>query len=209
MNNHIAVQVDVPTFELIDLPGIQLFPEQQEKLTIDLANQYLAEEDTLVLCVVDATLPSLTDSTALKMVRSSNKLNNTILALTKSDLVRTEPEVVKLFDRILGEVSAAADNRLLEGLAGCVAVANRNHTDHVSLVEAELEEPTIFANLLADPAPFYATPENKQRLQQNMTIGQVIVQLDKLFHRFIVERWRPAALAFLAPLKQEVCIAAH
>ena len=206
--NDTAVQVDVPTFELIDLPGLQLFPEQQEKLTMDLANKYLAEEDTLVLCVVDATLPSLTDSAALKMVRSSDKLSNTILALTKSDLVRTEPEVVKLFDRILGEVSDAADNSLLEGLAGCIAVANRNHMDHVSLVEAELEEPTIFADLLADPAPFYADPQIKEQLQQNMTIGQLIVQLDKLFHRFIVDKWRPAALAFLAPLEQEVRVAA-
>lgn len=86
------------------MPGIQLFPEAQYKLTTDLANKYLAEEDTLVLCVVDATSPSLDSSIALKTVHDANKLHSTILALTKSDLVRTELEIVdQIFDRILGQ----------------------------------------------------------------------------------------------------------
>jgi len=61
----------VPTIELVDLPGIQLYPTDLYKQTRKLVNSYLQEEDTLVLCVVDATIPSLDSSIAVKMVRGS------------------------------------------------------------------------------------------------------------------------------------------
>ena len=134
--------MDVPTFELIDLPGIQALPEEHKRCSIDLVSKYLNMPDTLVLCVVDATIPSLDNSEALGMIRAANKLPNTILALTKSDLVRSEIEIDgRIFERILG---SSADNQHLIGLAGCVAVANRNHTDHLSLVEADVEERCCF-----------------------------------------------------------------
>lgn len=89
-------------------------------------------------------------------------------------------------------------------LAGCVAVANRNHTDHLNLLEGEAEEQRVFAAMLEDPAEYYAAPETAVKLQKNMTVKQLILQLDVLFHNFIVQRWKPAALACLAPLQQQV-----
>lgn len=193
--------------ELIDLPGLQLFPEAQEQLTSRLANRYLQEPDTLVLCVVDATIPALDSSIALKMVRAAGKLPNTILALTKSDLVRGEEQVAnRIFDRILRDSVDDPDNHHLDGLAGCVAVSNRNHRDHLSLIDAEAEERCIFGAMLDDLTEFYDPPEIQQHLRENMTIKQLIVQLDKLFHNFIVQKWKPAALAFLAPLREEVTL---
>ena len=181
------VQVDVPTLELIDLPGVQVFPEESQSCTTNLVSAYLNKPDTLVLCVVDATIPSLTDSVALGMVRAANKLPNTILALTKSDLVRSEFEIVeRIFERVLG---SSSDNQYLSGLAGCVAVANRNHTDHLSLVEADVEERCCFKAMLDDPAEAYAPAEIQQKLKDNMTIRQLILKVDRLFHNFIVKRW--------------------
>lgn len=192
--------MDVPTFELIDLPGIQEFPEEQQRCTRDLVSNYLNKPDTLVLCVVDATIPSLDSSPALGMVRATDKLPNTILALTKSDLVRSEFEIVeRIFDRVLG---TSSEHQHLVGLAGCVAVANRNHTDHLSLVEADVEERCCFQAMLDDPAEAYAPAEVQQKLRDNMTIKKLILKLDSLFHNFIVQRWKPAALTFLAPLKE-------
>lgn len=85
-------QVDVPTLELVDLPGIQTFPEDSRKSTTNLVHNYLSKPDTLILCVVDATIPSLDSSIAMQMIRDANKLPNTILALTKSDLVRSDSQ---------------------------------------------------------------------------------------------------------------------
>ena len=205
INVYHALQVDVPTLELIDLPGLQLFPDAQAQLTSQLANNYLQEPNTLVLCVFDARIPALTDSLALTMVRDAGKLPNTILALTKSDLVRGEDSVAQqIFDRILRDSEDEPDNIHLEGLAGCVAVANRNHRDHTSLIDAEAEERCIFGAMLDDVAEFYAPPEIQKHLLENMTIKQLIVQLDRLFHNFIVQNWKPAALALLAPLREEV-----
>lgn len=194
-------QTDVTTMELVDLPGIQTFPDDYAKATTALVTKYLNKPDTLVLCVVDATIPSLDSSTALAMIRAADKLPNTILALTKSDLVRSEIEIVeRIFDRVLG---SSSDNQHLVGLAGCVAVANRNHLDHVSLVEADVEERCYFQAMLDDPAEAYAPVEVQQKLRDNMTIKKLIVKLDSLFHNFIVMRWKPAALTFLSPLQEQ------
>lgn len=114
---------------------------------------------------------------------------------------RSEIEIVeRIFDRVLGHSS---DNQHLAGLAGCVAVANRNHLDHVSLVEADVEERCYFQAMLDDPAEAYAPMEVQQTLRDNMTIKKLIVKLDSLFHSFIVLRWKPAALTFLSPLQEQ------
>ncbi|KAL0032188.1 hypothetical protein WJX77_009690 [Trebouxia sp. C0004] len=116
-------QMDVPTIELIDLPGIQMYPPELYQQTTDLVNRYVNAPDTLVLCVVDATIPSLDSSVAIKAVRDANKLPRTILALTKSDLIHDEESIVEqIFDRVLGN---SAETKDLAGLAGCVAVVNR------------------------------------------------------------------------------------
>ncbi len=93
---NVPLQTDVTTMELVDLPGIQTFPDDYAKATTALVTKYLNKPDTLVLCVVDATIPSLDSSTALAMIRAADKLPNTILALTKSDLVRSVSNLLLL-----------------------------------------------------------------------------------------------------------------
>lgn len=120
---------------------------------------------------------------------------------------RSEIEIVeRIFDRVLG---SSSDNQHLVGLAGCVAVANRNHLDHVSLVEADVEERCYFQAMLDDPAEAYAPVEVQQKLRDNMTIKKLIVKLDSLFHNFIVMRWKPAALTFLSPLQEQAQVSGN
>lgn len=190
------MQADIPTLEFVDLPGIQTYPEQREKATTDLVNTYLNKPNTLVLCVVEATTAAFDTSVALKLVRQANKLSNTIVALTKSDLVNDEEEYVpKIFDRILGESS---DNDHLRELAGCVAVANRQQRNDKPFTEADAAERQVFSAMLQDPAEAFAAPARQRRLKDNMTVRQLIVQLDRMFHSYIVEHWKPAALLRLA-----------
>ena len=121
--------------------------------------------------------------------------------LTHNPHCRDENEIAeRIFERILG---SSPDNQHLVGLTGCVAVANRKHRDHVSLIEADVEERRHFQAILGDPAPAYAADEVQQRLKDNMTVKKLIVKLDSLFHDFIVLRWKPAALSCLAPLEQQ------
>ncbi|KAL0050706.1 hypothetical protein WJX82_005487 [Trebouxia sp. C0006] len=116
-------QTDVSTIELVDLPGIQMYPPELYQQTTDLVNSYVNAPDTLVLCVVDATIPSLDSSVAIKAVRDANKLPRTMLALTKADLIQDEESIVEqIFERVLGN---SAETKDLAGLAGCVAVVNR------------------------------------------------------------------------------------
>ncbi len=108
------VQTDVPTIELVDLPGIQMYPPELYQQTTDLVNSYVNAPDTLVLCVVDATIPSLDSSVAIKAVRDANKLPRTILALTKADLFQDEESIVEqIFERVLGN---SAETKDLAGL---------------------------------------------------------------------------------------------
>ena len=185
----------MPTFEVVDLPGIQTYPVEQEKATTKLVSKYLRKQDTLVLCVLDATTSAFDNSIALKLIRAAGKLENTIVAMTKADLVTQEEEYVpKIFDRILGESS---DNEHLQGLAGCVAVANRPAAASCdsSLADADMNERQVFARMLHDPAEAFASPGIQRRLRDNMTVQHLILQLDRMFHGYITQHWKSAALA--------------
>ncbi len=187
--------MDVPTLELVDLPGIQMYPSKLYKQTTELVNSYINTPNTLVLCVVDATIPSLDSSMAVKVVRDAGKLDRTILALTKADLVRDEVSIVEqIFDRVLGQ---SAESKDLPGLAGCVAVVNRISQDHMTLLEAETSEQDVLNRLFADPAEAYAPSEVQEQLRSNTTTSQLIAKLDSLFHQHIVDSWTPSALSYI------------
>lgn len=80
----------MPTFEFIDLPGIQTLLEEDRVMTEGLVQQYIRDPNTLVLCVVEATEGRLDNSNALKIVSQQGKLPSTILALTKADQVHED-----------------------------------------------------------------------------------------------------------------------
>ncbi|KAA6422228.1 MAG: hypothetical protein FRX49_07698 [Trebouxia sp. A1-2] len=178
------------------LPGqpapAELYPADLCDQTTKLVNSYLQEEDTLVLCVADATIPSMDSSIAVKMVRDNAKLPSTILALTKADLIKDEESIVEhIFERVLNRSKEIAD---LPGLAGCVAVVNRLHQDKVSLVDAEAAEEAVFNELFEDPAEAYAPKTVQQQLRQNTTTAQLIAKLDHLFSAHIKQSWMPSVL---------------
>ncbi|KAL0017864.1 hypothetical protein WJX77_006117 [Trebouxia sp. C0004] len=198
---------DVSDFEFVDLPGIQTFPEEQYRHTSELVRTYLSGADTLVLCVVDATAPALDGTLAVKMVRDAGKLSNTILALTKSDLVTTEiGQVENIFDRLLRH---SAEMQHLEGLAGCVAVASRDYTDSISLVEADALEQQLFQKMLLDPADAFAPQQVQEQLRQCMGSQQLIFRLDQMFHDYIVQHWKPVALQTLQDVIDKTYIHIH
>lgn len=187
-----CLQMDVPTIELVDLPGIQLYPPKLEAETVSLVKKYLADPLTLVLCVVDATIPSLDSSAAVKLIREEDKLSSAILALTKADLLHDQEVVAaNIFDRILCQ---STEMHELAGLAGCVSLVNRKHTDQLTLLEAETIEAAVFQDLFQSAAGVYSTADIQTQLVDNTTSSQLIAKLDALLHTHILEHWKPAAL---------------
>ncbi len=71
------LQVNVPTFDFIDLPGIQSLPEDDRIQTERLVNSYISDPNTLVLCIVEGTDAVLNKGDALKVVIDANKLGGT------------------------------------------------------------------------------------------------------------------------------------
>ncbi len=90
------------TFTFVDLPGIQQWPAADHFASKNLVSSYLTDstQDTLVLCVVDATTAAdLERSAALKEIVAAGKISNTILVLTKCDEVTDVDAVLdKNFD---------------------------------------------------------------------------------------------------------------
>lgn len=82
------------------------------------------------------------------------------------------------------------------------AVVNRSHNGELSLVGSEQAERHVFASMLEVTDPD-AGPEEYQQLLQNMTIKQLTAKLDRLFHSFAVQTWKPVAARLLEPLLKE------
>jgi len=147
-----------------------------------------------VLCVVDATEP-LDDCAALEAVRRQGKLNQAILVLTKADKVFAEgmPDVNEyIFDRILNK---ASDCKYFSELKGVVAVANRKHTDTVTLLQAVDEENQQFEAMLQAATSSYAEETAQQHLRDGMTTQKLFEKMDSMYHVHMVEVWGPTALA--------------
>ena len=194
MLHFVCLQVEVPSCEIIDLPGIKVFPAEESVSSTALLSKYVRDASTVVLCVVDAASTSLCGSRALKKVRDMNKLPQTILVLSKSDLVKSEAEVEKrIFDPLLGK---SADSQYLHGIAGCVAVANCHLQTNVDAanVDQHVEERHTFSFMLRDPAAAYAAEDTQHQLAQNMTVGQLVVRLDSMYHDHVAQQWAPKAM---------------
>ena len=84
---------DVPTIEVVDLPGIREAPEDLRQATKDLAYQYASKPETLILCVVPATSPRLESSQAMGIVQELGRSDRTVCVLTKCDEINVAKEV--------------------------------------------------------------------------------------------------------------------
>lgn len=183
-----ALQTDVPTVEIVDLPGIQNVPPKAKEETIALVDKFVRKDDrlTIVICVIPANESSFAD-TALSLV---HKPSCTIVALTKADKVdMDDPDEVRdhIFLPLLGR------HEDFQGMGGCVAVSNRKHNDRVTLEDQRLREAALFTRMLATATAEFATDAVQQQLNANMGSKQLIVQLAAVYRRHVVEHWIPRA----------------
>ena len=187
----------MPTFDFVDLPGIQSVPEVDRLQTEGLVKSYIKDPDTLVLCVLAATDAALDQGAALKLLIDANKLDSTIIALTKSDWVHEDNFEEHIFKRILLESETSVAQ--LKGLKGCVAVVNRTQKDiAITLEQAADKETKCFANMLHEARGRYKEPAVQHQLSAGMTSKQLMVKLNEMYHTHITGKWVEATLATMS-----------
>lgn len=74
---------DVPTLELIDLPGIVEMPANLRDATRAMTKRYMEQPNNLILCTVMANYPCLCNSQAMGLVCELKVESRTIALLTK------------------------------------------------------------------------------------------------------------------------------
>ena len=198
MSTVFALQVDVPTVELVDLPGLQNLPPETAVKSREVVQRFMKKDDpeTLVLCVIPANSSSLDSSDALRMVEDYGHAPSTIVALTKADKVDlNDPDDVKnqLFLPLLRD-HESPELECIHSMGGCVAVSNRTHQNKVSLVQQREIEAALFEKILGTVTGEFATDDAKQKLSQNMGSTQLIMQLAAMYRKHIVTVWVPKAI---------------
>ena len=122
---------DVPTLEIVDLPGIREAPEDLRAATKELAYEYARKPEFILLCVVPATSQRLQSSQAMGIVQELGRAERTVCVLTKCDEVNVSKstQLQRLTHRIKQQESDFGNE-----LAAIVGVKNRD------TVEEEEEE---------------------------------------------------------------------
>lgn len=192
-NKEIVVTVfkkDFPAFEVIDLPGIREYPQQERQQTKELVLSYITHPDTLILVVVPATTHRLTANQAIGLVTDVNKEDKSIICLTMADLLPSNELEEKLVKRLLHQTDELSTS---EGWAGVVAVINRHHRDSESLRDLNTKESDHFDRLLRSISRGYHE-RLIEHIRERVTVEQVVCRLDQLFHRHICENWKPRAI---------------
>ncbi len=202
------------TIEFVDLPGMVEDPPAKRQQTEDLVQSYLADQRNLVLCVEEASCSSLDSTQAVGRVRAQGRASQTIMVLTKADLV--DPTVIaqRLWRRALG----SSGEPVHKDFAGCVVVINSNHHAQVSLIDACMHSanPHELETLTFERSVLPKLPQMPQHMAQlepglrlNLTIPNLIAQVEAMYRRYIIDHWQESARATLRQkvLKAEQVVA--
>jgi len=175
---------NMPTFEFYDLPGIVSYPKNNAIKTLKMCKKYLSNDNTLVLCVVPATITRLTSCVSIGLLREMNMEKNAIIAFTMVDRVQH----VNLPDLVLKRLLGESDELNDINVAGCVAVINRTHDDKCTLEDSDDAETKWFSENILDNIPNDAI---KKKIKQNINTSNLVKQLDELYSQYIEKEWKP------------------
>ena len=218
------VSQDVPTLDLVDLPGIVLArnntqssanePDSITQQTVDCTTRFLSSEETgVVLCVVNANEPNLRTVKALGLLQEGSPYER-----LKYSTIGVFAQTDKLFDATYKDEGRAGPRWKLEarlrGTAddqvhlehGFVAVKNRNSR---SMAQEDLStcwstENTWFAK---ESAFRQSEEENNAvvaELSERLGIRALINQIDTVFCMHLNQHWVPKELAAVGKERNEI-----
>lgn len=175
---------NMPTFEFYDLPGIVSYPKNNANTTVKLCKKYLSNDNTIVLCVVPATITRLTSCTSIGLLREMNMEKNAVIAFTMIDRVQH----INIPDLVLKRLLGDSDELKHINVAGCVAIINRTHDDKYSLEESDTKEMEWFSANILDNIPDESI---KNKISSNINTDNLIKRLDELYSQYIEKEWKP------------------
>jgi hypothetical protein len=218
------VSQDVPTLDLVDLPGIVLArnntegsgnePDSITQLTVDCTTRFLSSEETgVVLCVVNANEPNLRTVKALGLLQEGSQYEK-----LKDSTIGVFAQTDKLFDATYEDEGRAGPRWKLEarlrGTAddqvhlehGFVAVKNRNSRSRAQedLSACWSTEDTWFAK---ESALRQSEEENKAvvaELSNRLGIRALIKKIDTVFCRHLNQHWVPKEMAAVDEERNEI-----
>jgi hypothetical protein len=191
---HVEIHdLDLPNFEFYDLPGIRAYPAEMATKTKNLAEEYIKQPNTIILCVVPATTPRITSYLPIALIKNYNKEANTIIALTMADRVGPENIYELLIKRIINETDEFNQTEF----AGCVAVINRSHVDSTTLEENDFHSNKWFTTNIINEIPEDLPKQSTELIHKNIGIGNLINNLDTLYNKFIKNNWIPQTIVEL------------
>ena len=167
---------NVFNYTFYDLPGIREFPETLRVQTKNITNKYINKPNTIIICVVPATSTRLTSNQALGMVIDSKKCNDCIIALTMVDKLQDYEIEDKLLNRILNKTDEL-NNINIEKIIGVISNNNINEIEWFN------------NNIIR-----YIDNNNKSNVIENLTLNQLLIQLDVKYHNYIKNNWKQKAL---------------
>jgi len=212
----------VPTLDLVDLPGLVAVREQDEtlsRLTRECTQQYLAREDTgAVVCVLDATIPNLRTSHAVRLLQDAPKAAKefAIGVFARCDKAADcdwedegyLSEHWKLQQRLLGTSeeykapqgtpeSDATAPCLLGMTQGFIAVKNRNTKSkkhgNLSLEDHNKEELQWFAhNVLSESCGLARADQDA--IKGCVGLDALVQRIDSVICHHLDERWVPVKI---------------
>jgi len=163
---------NMPRLSFVDLPGIRTFPEDQRIITENIAKKYMSQPDTLIIYVVSATIPRLTSCVALGLIKTCNKESQTLITLTKCDLLDNSNIEPFLIERLSGKT----DEIDISQFAGINAVVNRNTMDK-SLVTNDKDELKFF-----------------KQYHLHCGIKVLLESIDNVYSKYINTTWIPRTI---------------
>lgn len=180
------VEPHLPVFEYYDLPGIVSYPLENNKKTIDICKSYIDKKNTIILCVVPATVTRLTTCQSVALIKELKMESDTILALTMTDRLQQDNIGELLIDRLTN----SSDELKNLNFSGCIAVINRVHNDICNLSENDKNEEKWFNNNIISNIPT-EMHEELALIKKNIGIANMIYRIDELYNNYIIKEWKP------------------
>jgi len=196
---------DVPTLEIVDLPGIREAPEDLRAATKEIAYSYTRRPETIVLCVVPATSQRLQSSQAMGIVQELKRAERTVCVLTKCDEVNVSKstQLQRLTQRI-----KQTDSDLGVELAAVVGVKNRDTVEEEEerkenrSGEGLTEKSRLQLSLMAEKKWFQKWVPSMSH-DTEVSLQSLIRALDVLMGEHIVASWIPNATRMLYETRLE------
>jgi hypothetical protein len=183
--------INMVNFEFYDIPGIRAYPPDLEMKTKKLAEKYLSLENVIPICVIPATTPRITSYVPLGIIKKFNKEASTLICLTMCDRLQEENIEELLIKRITNNTDEYESN----DYAGCVAIINRSHKNTISLSESDNTENKWFTHNIVNNIP--KNFPSKDKILNNITLTNLIQNLDIVYNNFVKTKWIPNTLTKL------------